>query len=466
MSRALTAAASVILLLILVAVARAGEFLGNGGLLPSGTELGDDALDKPREAFKSEQIHGRKPYVVILGDVAFNSPSILGGVARQVGLSCNTCHVNGTSNPRLYIPGMSNRLGNFDATGPLFNHHTDNGIIDPVTPPSLRGARYLWPYGHDGRLPSLRDFVRTVVVSEFSGPEPSQEILDALVAYILDIDFLPNRRLGQGGKLSGPTSDSERRGEALFYKPFKTDRGISCATCHIPSSTFVDHLTHDIGSGGNFKTPTLLNVDFNAPYFHDGRYGTLEEVIAHFDRMFYLGLSEQDRKDLVAYVKTIGDGEQPYLSDSVELRLKEMRDFVSVLDTAISEGNTAVISLTIDVVSRELREFIEMYPNHKDTNVSDGKHERAKARAVLKDLTLDLRRVDTSAQAGHFEDANVALSSYRTDLATAVPALKAAVPWSLFNPQVHDAHFANVRQLYHTSLDPVVLAAQRRIDKD
>jgi len=29
---------------------------------------------------------------------------------------------------------------------------------------------------------------------EFAGPEPSQRVLDALVLYIEDIDFLPNRR--------------------------------------------------------------------------------------------------------------------------------------------------------------------------------------------------------------------------------------------------------------------------------
>jgi cytochrome c peroxidase len=42
----------------------------------------------------------------------------------------------------------------------LFNGKTDNHALDPVRIPSLRGARYLAPYGHDGRMASLRDFVR------------------------------------------------------------------------------------------------------------------------------------------------------------------------------------------------------------------------------------------------------------------------------------------------------------------
>ena len=72
-------------------------------------------------------------------------------------------------------------------------------------------------------MPSLRDFVHNVIVNEFAGPEPSPVILDALVAYIQDIDFLPNPSLGPGGRLIGKISDSERRGEALFKKPFPHD---------------------------------------------------------------------------------------------------------------------------------------------------------------------------------------------------------------------------------------------------
>src|SRR6202011_2307344 len=108
------------------------------------------------------------------------------------------------------------RPGNFITTGGLFNFRANNRLLDPVTIPSLRGARYLAPYGHDGRMASLRDFIRNVIVNEFAGPEPSPAILDALVAYIHDIDFLPNPALGAGGRLTGQVSDAERRGEALF----------------------------------------------------------------------------------------------------------------------------------------------------------------------------------------------------------------------------------------------------------
>ncbi len=166
---------SVAALIIVVAVAVQHAFAfpveGNQTTLPAGSELNEDALDLPREVFHSEAVGGRRSHLVNLGDMAFNAPGILGGTARQAGISCGTCHVNGASNPKLFIPGMSTRPGNFDTTGSLFNPQANNLALDPVRIPSLRGARYLAPYGSDGRTTSLRDFIRNVIVVEFAGPE-------------------------------------------------------------------------------------------------------------------------------------------------------------------------------------------------------------------------------------------------------------------------------------------------------
>ena len=205
-------------------------------MLPSGTELGQDELEVPVEIFHSEVTGGKKSYLINLGDLAFTSPSLLGGVARRAGISCDTCHVNGAGNPKLFIPGLSSQPGNFDTTNALFHAKADNGVLDPLTPPSLRGARGFGPYGHDGRTASLRDFVENVITNEFAGPEPSPAILDAIVAYIQDIDILPNPRLGPAGRLTDKASAAERRGEALFARPFPHDPGLSCAACHMPSA--------------------------------------------------------------------------------------------------------------------------------------------------------------------------------------------------------------------------------------
>lgn len=72
-------------------------------------------------------------------------------------------------------------------------------------------------------------------------------------------------------------------------------------------------VTHDDADWARFKTPTLRNLPDTAPYMHDGRYTTLDEVIDHFNRggdgarnqdprIKPLGLSASERADLKAFL--------------------------------------------------------------------------------------------------------------------------------------------------------------------
>jgi cytochrome c peroxidase len=428
--------------LLLLQEAAAFPLSGDQTVLPPGSELYEETLQRPRELLHSEAMGGHKSYLVNLGDLAFNSPAILGGTARQAEMSCGTCHVNGASNPKFFIPGLSTRPGNFDTTSLLFNPKAFNSLLDPVRIPSLRGARFLAPYGHDGRSSSLRDFVHNVIVNEFAGPEPSPAILDALVAYITDIDFLPNPRIAPGGPLAPQASDAERRGEALFFRPFPHQSDLSCAACHVPSGAFADQLRHNVGSGGLVKTPTLLNANFNAPYFHDGRYDSYEQVVAHFDRVFDLGLSDQDTRDLVAYLTAVGDGERPYERDGVAIRMKEVRELASVLELAIAARDTAIVSLTVTGVGAELRELTERIPDNRDTTVRGGDQERLAARMALKELVLSLRRIEMAVADGNLDEAATEYRTFGQLTTFDVPViLKKAEPWSLFNVGVQGAHY-------------------------
>ncbi len=139
----------------------------------------------------------------------------------------------------------------------------------------------------------------------------------------------------------------------------------------------MDHQLHDIGSGGAFKTPTLLNANFNGPYFHDGRYANYAQVVAHFDREFYLGFSTQDRRDLVAYLQAVGDGEQPTQPTQLICGVKEISDFMAVLDSAISEHDAQVVGLATDTIDRELRDLSESFPEPRNTTVTGGAASRS-----------------------------------------------------------------------------------------
>jgi cytochrome c peroxidase len=434
-------------LALAMAGAKSAPITSRESVLPPGTELNTEQLDQPTERFASELAGGKRSYLVNFGDLLFSSPDILGGVARQAGMSCGTCHQQGHNNPKLFIPGLSSRPGTIDTTNAVFEPKSDNGVFDPVTPPSLRGAKHLAPYGHDGRFASLRDFVRNVIVNEFAGREPSAEILDALVAYVEDISFLPNAKLGPDGILTSAASAAAKRGEALFNKPFRHDAAMTCASCHQPGNAFVDHQVHDVGTGGRFKTPSLINADFNAPYFHDGRYDSYAQVIGHFDHLFDLGLAADEKSDLVAYLDAVGDASEPTSRNSVQAELDEIGHLGAVLDTAIPAHNKAVIALTVDVVGNEWRELGEYFPGRNDTSVGGGQSERLAARAAARGMALSLREIAMAAASDDYDTAARAYADYKAQGLAAASALKLAEAWSLFNPQIRQAHFAALQRL-------------------
>lgn len=440
-------AASLVGLALSAAAVQASPVISRDATLPVGSELNEELLNQPTELFAAEQAGGKRSYLFNLGDMLFSSAAIFGGKARDAGMSCNSCHQQGASNPRLFVPGLSKKPGTFDTTGALFNAKADNGVFDPVTVPSLRGSKYLAPYGHDGRITSLREFIRNVVVNEFAGAEPSGEVLDALVAYVNDISFLPNEKVTSDGHLTAKASDAARRGEALFNKPFPKNASLSCATCHQADAAFVDRKVHDIGTGGYFKTKTLINAKFNAPYFHDGRFDTFGEVVGYFDKHYDLGLSQAEQSDLVAYLEAVGDAETPFTPNTVQAEVDELTQFASVLDVAIPAHNNEVIRLAVDSVGAEWREVGENFPDRRDTSVEGGVAERMKARASVRDLVLTLRQVAMAAEADDFDGAARLYAEYRQTVASVTPYLKAAEQWSLYNPRVHDKHFTALRQL-------------------
>lgn len=72
-------------------------------------------------------------------------------------------------------------------------------------------------------------------------------------------------------------------------------------------------VTHDPKDIGSFRTPSLRNVAFTAPYMHDGSVMTLREAV---DREIYYrnlqsnrpnSLTERDRRDLVAFLESLSD---------------------------------------------------------------------------------------------------------------------------------------------------------------
>jgi len=118
-----------------------------------------------------------------------------------------------------------------------------------------------------------------------------------------------------------------------------------CAACH-KSWRFTDDSFHDIGLDSTdvgrgkvipvevtimqhaFKTPTLRDLPENGPFMHDGSMSDLEKVIKHYEdggiqrsslskEMKPFELSDQQRTDLIAFLKTLDGG--PLAIDQPEL---------------------------------------------------------------------------------------------------------------------------------------------------
>lgn len=101
------------------------------------------------------------------------------------------------------------------------------------------------------------------------------------------------------------------RGRAVF------DR--SCASCHVggrgtDNNSGILHAAAETGMDGayaartaskQYRTTPLRGLWQHPPYFHDGSARTLEDVVAHYNRVRSLKLSAEQQKDLVEYLKTL-----------------------------------------------------------------------------------------------------------------------------------------------------------------
>jgi YVTN family beta-propeller protein len=116
----------------------------------------------------------------------------------------------------------------------------------------------------------------------------------------LDLDILAGYLLTFTPPATPESSDVElvARGAEVFAS-------LDCAFCHAGTST-VDGLSHDVGTGGEFNTPTLHWLWLSQPYFHDGRAETLWDVfVLPGEHQLVADVPLEDIDALVAYLMSI-----------------------------------------------------------------------------------------------------------------------------------------------------------------
>jgi cytochrome c peroxidase len=165
---------------------------------------------------------------------------------------------------------------------------------------------------------------------------PNEKNLAQAIAAFEETLETVNSKFDDWSNNLGELSPSEERGRALFV-----GNKAKCFDCHSMEDFTNDDfkniglfngkdandmgrytITKNVADVGKFKTPGLRNVAVTGPYMHDGRFTTLEQVVSFYNTPFMfvddpinmdtallqpLGLTQMEKKDLVAFLKTLTD---------------------------------------------------------------------------------------------------------------------------------------------------------------
>jgi cytochrome c peroxidase len=290
---------------------------------------------------------------VSLGQKLFQDPAF----SKDNSISCLACHnpEKGFSDPRRFSIGIHGDPGTRNSMT-LLNLAWKKSFFWDGRATSLRQQVLMPVQEHDEMDESLANVANKLSSNSaypplfekaFGSPKINPEkIALALEQFILTLTSYRSKfDLAMAGLTK--LTPEEQRGFELFmteYEPRMGQRGADCFHCH-GGSLFTDSQFHnnglDVSSAdpgrakvtgrdadlGKFSTPTLRNVALTAPYMHDGRFKTLEEVIEHYSSGVQrsptldpnlakhptegIQLSSPDKKALVAFLKTLTDTNLP-----------------------------------------------------------------------------------------------------------------------------------------------------------
>ena len=189
---------------------------------------------------------------------------------------------------------------------------------------------------------SLHPAYPSLFKGAFGSREISAERIGVAIEQFLLSQISADSRFDRAVKGEAELSELEKKGLKLFFTEHDPRRklyGADCFHCH-GGSLFSDNgfhnnglrLTTDHGRAlitrrdtdiGKFSTPSLRNVGITAPYMHDGRLKTLEEVVEHYRTGIYhsatlnpnlakhsgqgIPMTDMDKAALVAFLKTLTD---------------------------------------------------------------------------------------------------------------------------------------------------------------
>lgn len=284
---------------------------------------------------------------VALGRKLFFEKSLSGNGTQ----SCASCHSPefAFSDSRQFSIGIDGSLGTRNSM-PLFNlawnydqnffwdgraKTLEEQVFEPVTNPIEMNNTW------EKAVASLQSNSQYPGMFEkaFGTPVIDSVLVSKAIAQFLRTLVSGNSRFDRYLLGTGTLTDSEINGFNVFMSEDKGD----CFHCHGNAfnplwtdnlfrnngldKTFADlglgEITGDPRDNGKFKTPSLRNLAYTAPYMHDGRFATIDEVIDHYSEgLVYsetidplmkaiaqggVQLSDSDKTDLKAFILSLSD---------------------------------------------------------------------------------------------------------------------------------------------------------------
>jgi len=168
--------------------------------------------------------------------------------------------------------------------------HTWNFSTGPRLTPTLRGGLSMTaPFHWSGDRSTMHELMDDVMVSRMGGSPQAPERIEALTTWLdaLAAEAPPPAELA-----------SVKRGQHLFESA-----QTGCATCHAgPLGT--NNQLFDVGTGGVFNVPRLIEVAWRPRWMHDGRPSGFGLVNGEERHGHIAQLSESEQRDLLEYVKS------------------------------------------------------------------------------------------------------------------------------------------------------------------
>jgi mono/diheme cytochrome c family protein len=204
-----------------------------------------------------------------------------------------------TDDTRIAIDGLACSSCHMDGRDDAITWATPSG---PRQTPMLAGRlANTAPYGWEGERATLHEYIQNTVTN-LGGRGISDEDLADLSEFLLTLDGPSGPAPAFGRSMAERDASLFARGQELFESP---EQG--CSSCH-SGSVSTDTMVHDMENRkAPVDTPSLHFLRGTAPYFHDGRYATLDALLGDLTSPMghSASLPEWDRVALAVYLRSL-----------------------------------------------------------------------------------------------------------------------------------------------------------------